>query len=50
MGKAHQRISSSYSIPRTMKAQEVASMVEWLIKTGAFLDRELNIQVKSYVL
>ncbi|KIM65151.1 hypothetical protein SCLCIDRAFT_113568 [Scleroderma citrinum Foug A] len=48
VGKAHQRISSSYSIPRTMKAQEVASMVEWLIKTGAFLDRELNIQVKSY--
>jgi len=45
VAKAHQQISSSYSIPGTMKPQDIASAVEWLVRTSAFLDGELNIQV-----
>ncbi|KIM56825.1 hypothetical protein SCLCIDRAFT_131683, partial [Scleroderma citrinum Foug A] len=46
--KAHQRISASYNIPGTMKPQDVTTAVEWLIKTGVFLDGDLDIKTRTY--
>ena len=45
MTKVRQRIFTSYNIPGTMKPQDVATAVEWLIKMGAFLDSDLDIKV-----
>ena len=49
MTKARQRISASYDIPGTMKPQDIAAAVEWLIKTGAFLDGDLDVKVSPAV-
>ncbi|OAX31286.1 hypothetical protein K503DRAFT_787935, partial [Rhizopogon vinicolor AM-OR11-026] len=48
IAKAKQKVVSSYSISNATGAKELSGLVMWLIKTGAFIQGDLDLKKKTF--